>query len=84
MTVANGLYGGQSWDVLRSFELVLRAISTALRALSAKEDQLERILEEEDSEDSDPLRRVSNVAVVQAFFRLSSVFSALFKKHYRR
>jgi len=84
MTVGNGLYGGQSWELLDGFKSILSAISMALRKLATTAEQMEGLLKEEREGLDEPLRRVSDHCVVQAFFRLSTVFSTLFKPYHRR
>jgi hypothetical protein len=64
---------------------VLQTISTALRKLACSDEELKQMLKDTVPEwKVDPLRRVSGNPTVQAFFRLSTVFSALLKKHSRR
>lgn len=81
----NGLRGGASWEALHNFELVLRAVSTALRKLSGTDQERQAIAREEENdwEFPEPLRLVSDNCVVQAFFRLSHVYSELLRR-YRR
>ena len=84
MAKANGLVGGEAWDCLYSFSLILKTISTALRKLSCSEEEFKRLLQDEAEWDADPLRRVSDDHTVQAFFRLSTVFAQLLRQHQRR
>jgi hypothetical protein len=84
MTQANGLVGGEAWELLYSFSLVLKAISIALRKLSCSDEELKQMLKDEAEWKLDPLRRVSGNPTVQAFFRLSTVFAQHLQQFSRR